>query len=104
MNNSEKFAIYCKTGVALAAAGYGTPVLVEGPSCIYTEFLTSCLVYAPLHLNKDNGLWIAATLFGYYSSLRSILDIRRNRGRDGSFGWRIWLVTREISGGYWQKY
>ncbi|XP_021289783.1 uncharacterized protein LOC110420737 [Herrania umbratica] len=76
MNNSEEFAIYCKTGVAVA--GYGTPVL-KGQAASIPSFLLAACMSAPLHLSKANGLCTAATLFGLYSSLRCILDIRRNR-------------------------
>ncbi|OMO68514.1 hypothetical protein COLO4_29611 [Corchorus olitorius] len=77
MNNSEEFTIYCKTGVAVA--GCGTPAVLKGQAAALPSFLLAAWLSAPLHLSKGNGVCIAATLFGVYSSLRCILDIRRNR-------------------------
>ncbi|XWS66596.1 hypothetical protein CRYUN_Cryun05aG0213400 [Craigia yunnanensis] len=70
MNNSEQFAIYCKTGVAIS--GYETPVLKAQAASILS-FLLAAWLSTPLHLSKANGLCIAAILFGFYSSLRCIL-------------------------------
>lgn len=79
MNSSEQFAIYCKTGVAIA--GYGRPVL-KGQAASIPSFLLAAWLSAPLHLTKANGLCIAATLFGFYSSLRCILDITDNQDKE----------------------
>ncbi|XP_022766065.1 uncharacterized protein LOC111310954 [Durio zibethinus] len=78
MNNSEQFAIYCKTGVAVV--GYGTPVL-KGQAASIPSLLIAAWLSAPLRSSKANELCIAATLFGLYSSLRFILDIRGNQDK-----------------------
>ncbi|XVE75883.1 hypothetical protein DITRI_Ditri12bG0127600 [Diplodiscus trichospermus] len=76
MNNSEQFAIFCKTGMPIA--GYGRPVL-KGQAASIPSFLLAVWLAAPLHLSKANGVCIAATLFEFYSSLRCILDNRGNQ-------------------------